>query len=190
MRYEKGHKDASRQRILEVAARRFQKEGVAAVGIASLMSDVGLTHGGFYSHFASKEDLASIALAQALEHSATILAQAARDGGIAAMICTYLQSTHRDNPDRGCAIASVAAEIARHPVETRAALTLGMEKIIDLFACYLPHADPQMRRDRALQIFSSLVGALQLARMVSDSTLSERILRNGEIAALALAEIT
>lgn len=190
MRYEKGRKDTSRQRILEVASRRFRKEGVDAVGIASLMSDVGLTHGGFYSHFASKEDLASKALAQALEHTATILTQAARDGGIAAMIRSYLQPTHRDNPDQGCAIASVAAEIARHPVETRAALTLEMEKIVNLFARHLPYAEHRMCQDRALQIFSILVGTLQLARMVSDSMLSERILRNGEIAALALVEIT
>lgn len=188
MRYDKGHKDASRRRILDVASRRFRRDGISAVGIASLMADAGLTHGGFYSHFGSKEDLVQEALADALEQTGTTLARAADEGGLAAIIHSYLRASHRDNPEQGCAIACVAAEMARQPVEARAALTRGLETILEAIGRHLPGPDAETRRNHALAIFSIMVGALQLARMVPDPALSERILQNGAAAALALAQ--
>lgn len=187
MRYEKGHKEVSRSRILETAAKRFRREGIAAVGIASLMKDAGLTHGGFYSHFASKESLAGEALALALETTTAKLAGAAEKGGIEGLIASYLSPGHRDHPEMGCAIAAAAAEVARHPEVTREALTHPLEKIVELIAQRL-EGDDNSRRRRAMALFSSMMGTLQLARMVSDPAFSDEILSCGAEAALLLAQ--
>ena len=181
MRYEKGHKAASRRRILEMASRRFRREGADAVGIASLMADAGLTH------FGSREELMRDALATALQQTFPFLEQTAQSGGVPAIIHAYLDVAHRDTPDHGCAIACLGAEIARHPPETRAVLTHGVEKVVNLIAAHLPDPDPQQRLSRAMGIFASMVGTLQLARLASDPRLSKRILRSGEEAALLLA---
>ena len=186
MRYEKGHKAASRRRILEMASRRFRREGADVVGIASLMADAGLTHGGFYSHFGSREELMRDALATALQQTFPFLEQTAQSGGVPAIIHAYLDVAHRDTPDHGCAIACLGAEIARHPPETRAVLTHGVEKVVNLIAAHLPDPDPHQRLSRAMGIFASMVGTLQLARLASDPRLSKRILRSGEEAALLL----
>lgn len=188
MRYEKGHKDASRQRILDSAAQRFRKEGMEAVGIASLMQDAGLTHGGFYSHFASKEELTREALQHALDQTHTTLAAAADKGGLRAMIHSYLRAEHRDHSERGCVFAALAAEIARSTQDTRTVATAGLERSVRQIAALLPNGAPATRRKHALGVFAAMVGTLQLARVVADPALAEQILRNGEAAALALAE--
>src|SRR5438270_10081972 len=110
MRYAKGHKSATRQRIVEVASQRFRKEGVAAVGVTGLMSDAGLTRGGFYAHFASKEALFREAVTSALDRMRLELGRVAADGGgLEAILRTYLGSRYRDRPERGCAAALLAS---------------------------------------------------------------------------------
>jgi len=189
MRYEKGHKAASRQRILDMASRRFRREGADAVGIASLMADAGLTHGGFYSHFASREELMRDALATALQQTSfPFFEQAAQTGGVSAIIHGYLAVSHRDDPEHGCPLACLGAEIARHPPETRAVLAHGAQKVVNLIAAHLPGPDPQQRLSRAMGIFASMVGTLQLARLATDPRISKRILRSGAEAALLLAQ--
>ncbi len=188
MRYEKGRKDTTRKRIVGVAARRFREDGIAAVGVAGLMADAGLTHGGFYSHFTSKEDLVREAVNEALGETLEYLEAAVRGGGgLPAIIRAYLRPTHRDGPGQGCAVACLVAELGRHPATTRDALSDGLKRFTGLLAEHMPPADGKAREDRAFAIFAAMVGTLQLARAVSDRALSDRILAAGTAAALTLA---
>jgi TetR/AcrR family transcriptional repressor of nem operon len=106
MRYEKGHKDATRDRIIDVASRQFRENGVAAVGLAGIMSDAGLTNGAFYTHFESKEDLVQAVLASGLNRRETALQTGS---GLEAMIRDYLSPKHRDGAGRGCPTAALVA---------------------------------------------------------------------------------
>lgn len=189
MRYERGHKAATRGRIVEIASKRFRTEGVDAVGIASLMADAGLTHGGFYSHFATKEDLVKEAVSDALDGTRLELARLAGidGGGLEAIVRGYLRPLHRDRPGDGCAAAALAPEIGRHAEPTRAAFAGKIESLVDLIAEHLPAGDQAARRRTALSIFSMMMGALQLSRAVADRSLSETILESAMEAALALA---
>jgi AcrR family transcriptional regulator len=189
MRYEKGHKDTTRQRIIDVAAKQFRENGVAAVGLAGIMSDAGLTNGAFYSHFESKEDLVQTVLAHALSRrEATLLAASEANVGLEATIRDYLSSRHRDRPGGGCPTAALVAEVARHPKATRDAFTDKVSTFIPLIASQIRAGSASARRRNAVAIYGMMVGTLQLARAVNDKELSDEILESGVTAALALAE--
>ena len=188
MRYEKGHKDTTRQHIIDVASRQFRGHGVAAVGLAGIMSDAGLTNGAFYTHFDSKEDLVQAVLANALDRrEARLRAVAIEDAGLEAMIRDYLSPRHRDRPDDGCPTAALVAEVARHPGATRDAFTAKVRTFIELIATQIPTGSPAERRRNAVAIYGMMVGTLQLARAVNDKKLSGEILESGVTAALTLA---
>jgi TetR/AcrR family transcriptional regulator, transcriptional repressor for nem operon len=188
MRYEKGHKDATRRHIIDVAGARFRENGVAAMGLAGIMSDAGLTNGAFYTHFESKEDLVQAVLANALGRREQTLRTAAESpAGLEAMIREYLAPRHRDNPGGGCPTAALVAEIARHPKETRDAFTDKVSAFIALIATQLRAGSADARRRNAMAIYGMMVGTLQLARAVNDRSLSDEMLENGISAALALA---
>jgi TetR/AcrR family transcriptional repressor of nem operon len=195
MRFDKGHKEQTRRRIVETAARRFRKEGVEAVGIAGLMADAGLTHGGFYAHFSSKEELVRAALEEASEQNRARRAgvlERAEPGlqRLEAMVRNYLRPVHRDTPELGCAAAALIAEIARHEPETRAAFTARLRQLLAQFEVALPAELPDEQRERrAIGVFSAMLGALQMARAVTDPELSDKILESGIEAALALARM-
>lgn len=187
MRYGKGHKEETRQHIVEVAARKFREEGVAAAGIAGLMAEAGLTNGAFYNHFDSKEHLVQEAMTHALDRRDAALGEAGPGSG-EAFIRSYLSPSHRDGPGQGCFTAALAAEIARHPEPTRAAFTRAVERTLGRIAAELPDDVPTEERERkAAAIYGVMVGSLQLARAVTDRALSDRILAGGLEAALALA---
>jgi len=192
MRYEKGHKEQTRQKIMEAASQRFRADGIDAVGVVSIMSEVGLTQGGFYNHFDSKEDLVresvSMATSAAKERLATKVA-ASRSEGHRALINAYLSPEHRDHPGAGCVAAALAAEMARRPAETRQVFTDGYESMVELIASTLPAGvRGKRRRSLAMTLFASLVGSLSLSRAVVDPTLSDEILTLGKQAALALVD--
>jgi len=189
MRYEKGHKDATRKRIVDVASKRFRKEGVEAVGLAGLMADAGLTHGGFYAHFKSKEDLVREAVTDAFTQSNARFECAARDDedGFAAIVNGYLTPEHRDRPDLGCVAAALVSEIARHTEPTRQAFSSQLNSLIDLVEAQLPSAPPD-RRKCATAIVALIMGSLQLARAETDVTRSAEILASGAEAAFALRD--
>ncbi|TGV55606.1 TetR/AcrR family transcriptional regulator [bacterium M00.F.Ca.ET.141.01.1.1] len=187
MRYEKGRKDASRGRIMEVATQRFRSDGIAASGLASIMSDAGLTNGAFYPHFPSKAALVRECVAAALEGQSGQIAGVLASGGLETAIDAYLSAQHRDNPGTGCASAALLPEIAREQPETRQLYT---ERLMTLArqvsAALPPHAsDPEAV---AFGIFATLIGALQLARAVEGAELSDRILAAGADAARSLAQ--
>jgi len=188
MRYEKGHKDVTRRHIIDVAGERFRQHGVAAVGLAGIMSDAGLTNGAFYTHFESKEDLVQAVLCNALERREQTLRTAAENpAGLEATIRDYLSARHRDHPGRGCPTAALVAEIARHPRATRDAFTGKVSAFVTLIAAQLRAGSAAARRRNAVAIYGMMVGTLQLARAVNDKSLSDEILQSGVSAALALA---
>jgi AcrR family transcriptional regulator len=188
-RYDKGHRDTTRRHILDVASSQFRESGIAAVGLAGIMAEAGLTNGAFYTHFASKEDLVRAVLLDALERRE----QRHRDNlenGVAleTVIRDYLSPKHRDRAATGCPTAALVSEIARHPKATREAFTGKMSDILALMAAQMPEGTPAERRRRAIAAYATMVGALQLSRAVSDRQLSEEILENAVEAALALAK--
>jgi TetR/AcrR family transcriptional regulator, transcriptional repressor for nem operon len=188
MRYEKGHKDATRQRIIDTASRHFRENGVAAVGIAGIMSGAGLTNGAFYAHFKSKEDLVESVLTNALRRREERLRTASEtDEGLEAVIREYLAPSHRDRPSDGCPTAALVAEVARHPKATREAFTEKVSTFIELITTQIREGSVDERRRRAIAIYGMMVGTLQIARAVNDRRLSDEILEGGVSAALALA---
>jgi TetR/AcrR family transcriptional regulator, transcriptional repressor for nem operon len=189
-RYGKDRKGETRQRIIELAAQRFRSEGVDGVGIASLMAEAGLTSGGFYAHFASKEDLVKEAVLFALASMPAVesgsLAEEARD--LRKFVDAYLSPLHRDHPERGCAVAAMAPDLTRRPPESRSAFNAEGLAIIEHIASALPAGiEGEERRARALSVFSHLLGTLQMARFVTDKALSTKILARGREEALRLA---
>lgn len=171
----------NRERIIEVAARLFRERGFEGIGVAELMNFAGLTHGGFYGHFASKEDLMAQACARALEGSLDALHQVAERGGgnaLSAVASAYLSPAHRDRPGEGCALAALGAEAARHGSPVRGAFTQGVRSLADRLTRLVPGKSKRAKRERALAIFASMVGALVLARAVDDAELSEEVLQS------------
>lgn len=164
----------NRRRILEAAGRLFRERGFAAVTVAEVMAAAGMTHGGFYGHFASKEDLAAQALAQALAPAPR--EDTSREPGtapdLAGFVAGYLSAAHRDRPGTGCALAALGSEAARQPAPVRRAFTEGLEARL----ARMQEASPEGDRKAALAALSGLVGALVLARAVDDPALSDEIL--------------
>jgi TetR/AcrR family transcriptional regulator, transcriptional repressor for nem operon len=188
MRYEKGHKDLTRQRIVEIASAQFRAQGVAAAGLAGIMTEAGLTNGAFYAHFSSKEELVRAVLCNALSRREQTLRAAAESGkGLEALIRDYLSVRHRDDPGRGCPTAAMVAEIARHPKKTRDAFTGKIGAFIDLIAAQVGGSSPRARRKTAIAVYGMMVGTLQLARAVNDKRLSDEILESGVATAVTLA---
>ena len=171
---------ASRERILDAATRLFRERGFDGIGVADLMREAGLTHGGFYGHFASKEELMAKACERTLAKSAARWeALQVRDGreALAAMADSYLSTRHRDNPGAGCIVAAVGEEAARHGPSVRRAFTQGVGSLLDILARVMPGRSREARRDKALATFASMVGAMVLARAVDDPEMSVQILK-------------
>ena len=187
MRYEKGRKDATRRRILDVAAERFRNDGIAATGLAGIMSDAGLTNGAFYPHFKSKADLVRESVTAAMEDQSGLIREMIANGGIEAAIAAYLSPDHRDSPGTGCAMAALLPELAREPVETRRVHAERFSAIAREMASALPRTENP--EGVAVAIYATLVGTLQLARAVAGTDLSDRILAAGADAARALAHV-
>jgi TetR/AcrR family transcriptional repressor of nem operon len=192
MRYGKEHKEETHRKVVEAASRRFRKDGIEATGVVDLMADVGLTHGGFYAHFSSKETLVKEAIAAASLKSRTHLqreidkARAEGRDPLEAIVRTYLTTLHRDRPDRGCCVAALGSEIARHPRKTREAFTEGLDKTLAIIASALPESATSQRKEKACAVFSTMIGTLQLSRAVSDSALSQSVIDAGIAAALQI----
>ena len=169
----------NRQRILDVAAKLFREKGFEGIGVDGIMQEAGLTHGGFYGHFASKADLAAQACAVALGRSAETwkgLAQARPDTGLAEIARSYLSKRHRDNPGGGCVLAALGGEVARQSHAVRATVTNGVTARLGMLERVADRHSKSERREQAITTLSGLVGAMVLARLVDDSALSNEIL--------------
>jgi TetR/AcrR family transcriptional regulator, transcriptional repressor for nem operon len=189
MRYGKGQKQATRQRILQAAGRRFKQDGIDGAGVAAVMSDAGLTNGAFYAHFASKEDLVANVLADQLRAQRQSLdAQPADRAGLEAFIRSYLSPQHRDQCADGCPSAALLDEIARRPAATRQVFTDELMGEIDDIASRLDPTDLEAARADALTVLGLMVGTLQLARALTDRELSDRLLNQGAETALKMVD--
>jgi TetR/AcrR family transcriptional regulator, transcriptional repressor for nem operon len=179
MRYPPQHKDQVRERIVQAASQRFRGRG-SEVAIADLMSELRLTHGGFYRHFKGKEHLFNEAfLAAASETQSRIRAaaeQAPPGQELTAIITTYLSPGHCENPSQGCPIAALAAEISRHPKSTRKTLDRAIRKSAAGIARFMPGDTIAERERMAIVLFASMAGTLTLARATADETLRSDIL--------------
>ncbi|WP_406259502.1 TetR/AcrR family transcriptional regulator [Actinacidiphila glaucinigra] len=199
-RITKEDKARNRQNILEAASRMFRSQGIDAVGIADLMKEAGLTHGGFYNHFASKNDLAVEVCSASYTASLEGLARTIEDGPgqagspLERVLADYLSTAHRDAPDGGCPSASLATDAGRHDEAVQSAYAEGVEGYLTGFAAeFLREAgdkghdlDTAEARHKAIRLLSEMVGALMLARAVRhvQPELSDEILHTGRNHAL------
>lgn len=179
-RYGSEHKEATRQRILERAGRRFKRDGIDGSGIATLMADAGLTNGAFYAHFESKGDLIATVVADQLRSQRERFGAGPLDrAGFEQFVRDYLSSAHRDTPAEGCPSAALLDEIVRSTEAIRRAYTEGLLALIDDVAAIIDAANPRAARARALTIFASMVGTLQLSRALADRQLADDVLAEG-----------
>lgn len=183
MRRSRQAKQQTHARIVAAAARRFRAMGFGGVGIADLMGEVGLTHGGFYAHFASKDALVAEAcaagLAQARRRFVRTVAKAPPEERLAAFIDLYLSADHRDHPEAGCVMPALSADVARSAPEVRAAYTQAYRDYRDELAPLLAGDDTSTlnQSDEAMALLAGLAGTMLLARAIDDPVLSERLLR-------------
>jgi TetR/AcrR family transcriptional repressor of nem operon len=179
VRYPRGHKEKTREQIVETAARAFREEGVSGVGIGEVMGRAGLTHGGFYAHFPSKDALVGAACSraadQAWEQMNELVASAPPGAGLATFIRGYVSRRHRDDPGSGCLMPALGGEMPRHGPEVRAAFTAQIRRVLANLQSLLP--DTPDREDRAVALATGMAGAVMLARAVDDPALSDRILK-------------
>ena len=168
MRYSKDHKRETHERIVRKASVKLRERGAHGIGVADLMKEAGLTHGGFYAHFPSREALVVEAFAYAMDRSAArwerIAEEMPADKRFAAIIDSYLSSAHRDNPGTGCAVPALAAEIAREGSKTRKVFAEKLERMIDRLAGQLPGRSRKAAREQALASLATMVGAVILGR--------------------------
>ena len=180
MGYSKAQKERTHKRIVAIASKRFREKGLAGFGIAELMKEAGLTVGGFYKHFDSRDQLVVEALGDAFG-TWQRQKEAAESGGqplsFAKLVDDYLSDGHRKHPGAGCAFSALAPEIARSDKRTRALASEQVRNDLELIVGLLPGKNKRAARSRAILTFSALVGAMSLARAVSDEALSHEILK-------------
>jgi TetR/AcrR family transcriptional repressor of nem operon len=182
MRYPAEHKKQTRERIVRAAARRFRSRGSQGAAIGDLMKDLHLTHGGFYRHFNSKDDL----LVEAFEkghdeiYSRIVSAiQSAPNGGeLKALIDIYLSIEHCDNPADGCPVPALATELARRPPRSKARLAFerALKERIGQMAMYMPGDTEEERESKARLLMSGMAGTLNIARVITDEQGRRRFL--------------
>jgi len=179
-----------RERIIDAAGVLFRAKGFGGIGVADIMKAADLTHGGFYGHFASKDDLVAQASQRTMARAAanwTRLVEAAPDNPYAALLEHYLSPKHRDDPGKGCAFAALGNDAARSGKTVRKAFAEGLAPLIDILAQSIPGKSNTARRRKAIAAMATLVGALTLARAVEGTALSDEMLQaaHRELAAAA-----
>ncbi len=173
-------KEITHERIVEVAARAIRRSGYDGTGVADLMKEAGLTHGGFYSHFASREALlaeaADRAGAEAVAVSAQIAASVPPEQALQALVQAYLSKEHFDSIETGCPVSALGSEMPRQAPEVRRAATRRIKEMIDVVARQLPDWGQPGAHDKALMMVATMVGTMLMARAVDDPKLSESFL--------------
>lgn len=177
MPYTTSHKMKVRKKILDSAAQEFRANGIKEVSVPRLMNGAGLTHGGFYAHFKNKNQLVAEVCRNAIEDTIDRLQQAAMNSGnpneLQAVVEYYLSDSHRDHPDEGCIIPSLAGEISRSSEDIREVFTEEIRRFIS----FLTNLGT-ISRDQGAAILSTMVGSILLSRSVSDPDLSRHILNS------------
>jgi AcrR family transcriptional regulator len=175
-------KQETHDRIVQAAARSIRERGFDGTGVADLMAQVGLTHGGFYAHFSSKADLLTQALASAGEQALDELQQRGCDAAgvvsLDGLLAAYLSTQHLQAVGMGCPMAALATETVRQGAEVRGALTQRLLKLVDTVQLAKPNAQSGRAADQALAVTSAMIGAMVLARAVDHPELSQRLLKS------------
>lgn len=172
-------KTATHERIVDAAARAIRRSGYAGTGVADIMKEAGLTHGGFYAHFPSREamlaEAADRAGAEAVAASASVVATAPPDQTLQNLLRAYLSKEHLTDVEHGCVTAALCSEMPRQAPQVRRAATRRIKEMIDLVARQLSDWGKPGAHERALVTVSTMVGALVLARAVDDTRLSDAL---------------
>jgi TetR/AcrR family transcriptional repressor of nem operon len=180
MRYSPEHKAQSHESILSVAARSFREHGGDGSGIGTVMKKVGLTKGGFYRHFKSKDDLFVEAVAQALDEMGTGMLEAARSApegqALRAIIERYLCQRHANSPGAGCALAALGPELARKPAGVRRRIEASLEAYRERLLPFTPGETRDEKMAKLSLLFSSMAGVMMMARIASDPRRREQML--------------
>jgi TetR/AcrR family transcriptional repressor of nem operon len=183
MRYSKEHKLETHARIVKKASVRLREKGAHGVGVADLMKDAGLTHGGFYAHFDSREALVIEAFAYAMDRSTERWRKLAEttppEKRMTTIVESYLTPLHRDDPGHGCAVTALGAEIARESPKTRKAFAAKLEQMVDMLAAQIPELPRKAARKQATATLATMVGTLVLARIAGSGELSDEVLKAG-----------
>lgn len=191
MRQSREVAEETRRRIVRTAAEQFRRHGIAGIGIADVMKEAGLTHGGFYKHFPSKEALAGEAADWAMTATRDELVKAVEKApkgrGLEALVRNYLSMAHRDSPERGCSIAALGVEAARAEGPARDALVAGYQRLVARVAGLIEGCPPTETNRLASSIVSTMVGALSLSRLLEDRAAAEDVLRAATKSILAEA---
>ncbi|MFZ6745080.1 TetR/AcrR family transcriptional regulator [Undibacterium sp. JH2W] len=172
----------TRERIVETAARLYREHGINGIGVADLMKEAGLTHGGFYKHFESKEALIAEACNTALETTRTELLRktelVSNEEAIASLVHTYLSLAHSEHPGHGCAIAALGAEAARGEAASKEVMAQGVDELLILITRQLQRSGAKDDATTAHGVLSSLIGGLLLSRMMDSPAKSRAALRD------------
>ncbi|MBV8926413.1 MAG: TetR/AcrR family transcriptional regulator [Bradyrhizobium sp.] len=191
MRYSKDHKQETHARIVKKASVRLREKGAHGIGVADLMKEAGLTHGGFYAHFDSREALLIEAFAYAMDRSMEYWRRTAEQSSpekrLATIVDSYLTPLHRDDPGRGCAVPTLGAEIARESPRTRKAFAAKLDQMIEMIADQIPDLPRKAARRQAAATLASMMGTLVLSRIAGNGEFSEEILAAGREAVLSRA---
>jgi TetR/AcrR family transcriptional regulator, transcriptional repressor for nem operon len=191
MRYSKEHKQETHERIVKKASVRLREKGAHGIGVADLMKEAGLTHGGFYAHFDSREALVVEAFAYAMDRSTErwrkVAEQTPPDKRLATIVENYLTPVHRDDPGNGCAVPALGAEIARESPKTRKAFAAKLEQMIDMMADQVPDVPRKAARKQAMATLATMIGTLVLSRIAGTGEFSGEILGAGREAVLGRA---
>lgn len=188
MRYSKEHKQETHARIVKKASVRLREKGAHGIGVADLMKEAGLTHGGFYAHFDSREALVIEAFAYAMDRSTErwrkVAEQTPADKRLATIVESYLTPVHRDDPGHGCAVPTLGAEIARESPKTRKAFAAKLEQMIDMMADQVLDVPRKVARKQAIAALTTMMGTLVLSRIAGNGEFSDEILGAGREAVL------
>lgn len=172
-------KEETHERIVRAASRAIRARGYGGVGVADIMKEVGLTHGGFYAHFESKTALlaeaADRAGAEGVETLAKVAAGAPPDKALSALIDAYLSQRHAETPEIGCPVAAVGSEVPRQEAEVRAASTRRIKELVGLLERSMPDWGKPGAHERAMAVLSCLVGSLVIARASNDGSFSKAV---------------
>jgi TetR/AcrR family transcriptional repressor of nem operon len=191
MRYSKEHKQETHARIVRKASVRLREKGAHGIGVADLMKEAGLTHGGFYAHFDSREALLieafAFAMDRSMEYWRKTTAETSPERRLAMIVDSYLTASHRDDPGRGCAVPTLGAEIARESPKARKAFAAKLEQMIDMIAEQLIDLPPKAARKQAAVTLATMMGTLVLSRIAGNGEFSDDILAAGREAVLARA---
>jgi TetR/AcrR family transcriptional repressor of nem operon len=183
MRYSREHKLETHARIVRKASVRLREKGAHGVGVADLMKEAGLTHGGFYAHFDSREALVIEAFADAMDRSTErwrkFAAGVAPEKRLQTIVDSYLTTVHRDDPGHGCSVPALAAEIARENPRTRKAFAVKLEQMIEMLAALVPELPRKAARRQAMAVMATMMGTLVLARVAGSGEFSDEILSAG-----------